>query len=698
MKRAKGIKQHDETDCAVACVVWIAQWYGLKLPIIIVRQMCGATVQGTTIKGVLDGCNSVGLDAKAFKSKDKNIDALRKLPKPAILHLETDGGVLHFVVLAAVNHKGFMIMDPAIGSNIIMSEEDLARQWSGYVVLCEPGANFQQGDRTKSALSRIKSVATLYWKQIALSVVSAVMYIGISMSTAVFLQQIVDYVIPGGNVGSVHMVTVIMSVLAFVAFFLGLSRVTNMLTASIGIDYTLVTDYIHHLFALPVSFFTLRGSGELASRVSDAMNIRSFIVTGLSTLMISLLTLLVSFALMFTYYWKMAIIMLMFIPVYCLVYYLSNKVNRRVNRDIIEASAKFEEMTIEGISAISTIKFMCEEDQVTAKIEKQYARLSSMIYKGGRWAGLFASSSDIVSKLLVIVLLCSGALFILKGELTVGELVSFYSMIALFSAPLGELVGLNQSFNEAKISAKRLFEIMDYEAEQENGVDPGESPKPLVFDDVKFSYPGNHSLIEHFSESFMPGQITALVGESGCGKSSVASLIMRGYQPLGGSISLDGINISMFGLKQWRNYVALVPQECILLNATILENITGGSKEPDLERVAKLLVELDMQNFLSTLPLGIMTKVGERGATLSGGQKQRIALARALYKRPKILIMDEATSSLDVSSEKFILSKIETLAKGGLTVVMITHKTDNIKIAGKIINMSARSKGEVCTP
>ena len=697
--RNKGIRQHDASDCAVACIAWVARWYGLSLPLVTLRQMCGATSQGTTIKGVLDGCGSIGLEAKAYKSAARDTSALAQVPKPAILHLEKDDGMLHFIVLSAVSHRGYVIMDPAKGKLETVSEDWLARQWTGYLVTCSPGENFTRGDRTVNPVRRLARITRLYGRQLALTLAASMLYIMISLSTSIFLQRIVDDVLPAGEVSAVAAVTAVMGLLAVIAFACGYGRIMSALQASIGIDYSLVTDYLNHLFTLPVGFFTLRGSGELASRVYDAMKIRSFIVTGLTTLMLSLCTLLVSFALMFTYYWKLALLMLMFIPLYTLVYYVSERVNRKANRDIIEASAAFEEKTVEGISAINTIKYMCAERPVVSRIERQYARLCDRLFKGGRWAGIFSESTEIIARSLTITLLGAGSLFVFAGELSVGELVSFYSMITLFSAPMGQLVGLNNSYTEARVSAQRLFEIMDFEGEDTDGADVPAGGGELAFSDVSFSYPGCNALIEHFSATFEPGRITAVTGDSGCGKSTLAALIMRGYRPVEGSITLAGVAVSLYGLQQWRSRTALVPQDSVLLNATVMDNITGGGAEPDMERIAWLLVNLNMQGFISSLPMGLLTKVGERGASLSGGQRQRIALARALYRRPQTLILDEATSSLDSASEAAILAAVRRLADEGMTVVMITHKKDNLKIADKTIDMSAHSKpGEACTP
>ena len=277
-------------------------------------------------------------------------------------------------------------------------------------------------------------------------------------------------------------------------------------------------------------------------------------------------------------------------------------------------------------------------------------------------------------------------------------------MITLFSAPMGQLVGLNSSYTEAKVSAERLFEIMDFEAENPEGADPSGVKGDLVFNDVGFSYPGCKTLIEHFSETFEAGRLTAVTGDSGCGKSTLAAMMMRSCRPVSGSITLAGVDIGLYGLRQWRGKTALVPQDSVLLNATVMDNITGCEKEPDMERVAALIVSLGMQDMAASLPMGLMTRVGERGASLSGGQKQRIALARALYRQPELLVLDEATSSLDSAGEAAILSAVRRLADEGMTVIMITHKKDNLAVADKVVDMnkskmSAHSlPGEVCRP
>ena len=384
--------------------------------------------------------------------------------------------------------------------------------------------------------------------------------------------------------------------------------------------------------------------------------------------------------------------MLMFIPVYLILYAVADKVNRRLNREIIESSATFEEKTVESITGVKVLKYFGGQETYFRAIRRQYMELVGRLYSGGKCVGAFASWSDAVSKMMTVTLLTAGSTFIFAGELTIGELVSFYSLSVYFSTPLSQLVSINETMTEANISAERIGEIEDLDCENTGTMnffpDKGDD---IVFEGVDFSYPGCPTLLENFSMRIPAGKITALQGESGCGKSSIAGLLMRDFPIQKGRIRIGNIPIDLIDIGRWRQFVSIVPQDAPLLNGTILENITCLDSEPDLKRVAKILDDLGLTRFIRELPLGPLTKVGDRGSILSGGQKQRIALARVLYLDPQVIILDEATSSLDEVSQKFILDKIRELRDSGKTILMITHRNDNVPIADYRMNMNAHS-------
>ena len=684
------IRQHDLSDCAAACIASIARHYGEDVPLTVIREASGTSLAGTSIKGILDACRAIGFHAAGYKSDDKRLESLYGLSEPVILHIVNRHGDLHFVVLESLTPHKARIMDPGLGKHVQVPAEQLRKEWTGYLVTMKPEPESAQAAARKhpGRQSLFQCLRCLSFRDFSLMLAGSVVYIVAGLCTALFLQHIIDGILPENDRSELLRTGLLMLSVMVCTLLVGYGRILYSLRLSVLLDSHLVLNYLRHLFRLPAAFFSRRGSGELHARIGDAAKVRHFLVEGLSTLLTSSLILLVSFTLMFTTHWRLSLLMLTFIPIYLILYLAADRVNRRVNRDIIEQSAVFEERTVEGITAVRVIRYFGGGQRLLHSIEKEYRLLARQLFRGGRWADLFASASDGIAKMLTLTLLTVGSLYIFSGSLTIGALMSFYSLTAWFSAPLEELVGIGNAFSEARIAFERLCDITLLTPEETGiGHFEPEAGADLVFDKITFSYPGSPELLRDFSLTLKAGCITAIQGPSGCGKSSLAALLMRDYPVQKGVIRLGSNDIRLYSLEAWRRFVSIVPQEPQLLNATILDNIACLDSTPDIGRITQLLDELELGDMIRELPMGLLTRVGERGGMLSGGQRQRIALARALYHQPSILILDEATSSLDEQARNCLLRRIERFRNEGGTVMMITHNTDNAAIADTIINL-----------
>lgn len=688
------VRQHDITDCAAACMTSVSRHYGRNIPLAVFREASGTSVSGTTVKGIVDACRSTGFKARGYKSEQKDMEALRHLGLPLILHTVNRHEDLHFVVLYRMGRKRATVMDPARGAHLSIKLEELQREWTGFLVTMEPdnaiSPQYRNNEKTnrsrRGALSGFAGYLSL--KDYALMFLSSAAYVVTGLCTALFLQHIIDDIIPGKDRGELLKVGGMMVSIMICTIILGYNRILYSLRAGVKLDARLVLGYLNHLFRLPVGFFSRRGAGELNSRVGDVARIRVFLTDAAVNIVTSLLILIISFALMFFNHWRLSLLMLTFVPVYLCLYTVAGKVNRKVNREIIETSAAFEEKTVESISSVSIIKHFGGEERFYRTLESSFCDLALKYLKGGKWMGAFASASDAISKLITIVLLTVGALFIFGGTLTIGELVSFYALTGFFSAPLGNLVKISEDLSQARISAERICDITDIEAEgSAPAVLPIETGQDIIFDNVSFSYPGCPELLKNFNMVLESGRITAIQGESGCGKSSLAALLMRDFEVTGGRITIGGIDIRLTGLDEWRKFISIIPQDPELLSGTILENVTCFEKNPDIRKAVGIMDELGLKKFARELPMGILTRVGPRGCTLSGGQRQRLAFARALYRDPQVIILDEATSSLDEVSQSYVLKKVEALRNEGRTIMMITHKNDNVKIADRTVKL-----------
>lgn len=686
MKKDILIKQHDLKDCGAACLASVSVFYGLKMPIAKIRQVSHTDTRGTNVLGMVQGLEAMGFNAKGVKG---GIDALPEIPLPAIAHIITKEQYHHYVVIYKVSKNKIEVMDPAFGKIEEYTLDDFSKIWTGILILLEPNEYFEQKNEKTSIYQRFWDLVQPHKSILIQALVGALVYTILGLSTSIYIEKITDYVLIDGNKRLLNLLSVGMIVILLFQIFIGAMKSIMVLQTGQKMDKHLILGYYKHLLKLPQRFFDTMKVGEIISRVNDAVKIRAFINDVAIQIFVNIFIIVFSFALMFTYYWKLALIMALVIPFYFLVYWVTNKLNKKVERKLMEDSAELESHLVESITSVRTIKQFGVETFANNKTDNSFSTLLKTIYKSILNSLFSGNSSEFLSRVFTIILLWVGSGYVIDRTITPGELLSFYALIGYFTSPVSQLIGMNKTIQNALIAADRLFEIMDLERE-ETTEKMDVSKKHLgdiQFKEVNFSYGSRVDVFEDFNCTIQKGKTTAIVGESGSGKTTLAALMQNLYSLKSGKIMIGDYDINYISNYSLRNAISVVPQQIDLFSGNVIENIALGEDFPDMQKILKITKDLGILNFVEKLPNSFQTYLGENGALLSGGQKQRIAIARALYKNPEILILDEATSSLDTEAEQVIQNTLQEFRNQGKTMIVIAHRLSTIANSDTILVM-----------
>lgn len=678
------VKQRDITDCGAACLASVASHYKLQIPVARIRQLAGTDKKGTNILGLVEASKKIGFLAKGVRGE---FESLFKIPKPAIAHVVLKNGLHHFVVITGTSSKQITIMDPADGNLHNITHEAFRKQWSGVLVLLVPGEEFSAANEKIPVTLRFWQLLRPNKGVLLQALAGAILFSVLGLSTAIFVGKLVDNVIPSGNANLLNLLGLAMIVIIMIRVLLSTFQWLFVLKTGQKIDAGLILGYYKHLIRLPQTFFDNMRTGEIISRIGDAVKIRTFINDVSINLIISFLILIVSFALMFSYYWKLALVVLLVIPFYAVIYVFYDRLNRKVQRKVMERAADLESQLVESLSSIATIKRFALEEVASLKTEMRFVDLLGTAYKSGLNNIFSSASSGFITQLFTLIVLWVGAGFVLGNSITPGELLSFYAVIGYFTAPVSDIIGFNRNLQDALIAADRLFEIFDLESEVKEGLITlnAEMTGDIEFRDVSFRYGTRVDVFDSLNLVIPAGKITAITGESGSGKTTLASLIQNIYQIKSGKLYLGKHDIRMFNTNSLRRIISVVPQKIDLFTGTVIDNIALDDFSADTERILNICNKLGMTDFIDQLPGGFNTFLGENGLSLSGGQKQRIAIARALYRDPEILILDEATSSLDSVAESYVKKTLELFRDSGKTAIVIAHRLSTISMADKVI-------------
>ena len=686
------IKQHDITDCGAACLATVCKQYGLSTSITKIREVAGTDKQGTNAYGMVQAAEQLGFTAKAVKG-DQNA-FFSDFPLPAIAHVVVDGTLLHYVVIHKITAKEVVIADPAKGI-VKKSPEEFFKEWTGIFILLVPAQTFRTGKETKNIFERFWGLL-LPQKRLVMDIFLASLALTLlGILGAFYFQIIIDDILPAGIRKTLTVLSIGVILLKLFSVALSVVRTQLLVYLSQKLDIALLLGYYDHVLKLPMNFFGTRKVGEIISRFQDASSIRDAISNATLTVMIDTFMALAGGLILFFKNKTLFAIAFVMVILYAVLVLAFNKPYKKANEKQMEDNAQLTSYLVESLNGIQTVKAFNGEQTVQTETEFKFIRLLKSIFRlsciGNAQEGLKA----FVEAVGGVVILWVGAVSVLRGDMTVGSLVSFNALLAYFLDPVKNLINLQPTMQTAMVASDRLGEILDLEIEkneaQRHKVAPASLKGGISIQDVSFRYGTRQLVLEHFSMDIPAGQSIAIVGESGAGKTTIAKLLLNLYQYEAGTITVADYALPDIQLETLREKIAYIPQETFLFSGTIYENLTFGLEHPDMEEVVRCAKLAQIHEFVNALPLRYETHLDENGSNLSGGQRQRIAIARAMLKKPDILILDEATSNLDAVTEKAIQETIDAYS-GGMTTIIIAHRLSTIRRCDRIFVME---KGRV---
>ena len=682
IRRYPFFAQQSGSDCGAACLVMVSRYWGKNFSVNRLRDIANVDRNGSSLRGLWAAAESIGFATRPVKA---SLDQLAKQKLPAIAHWEGK----HYIVVYEITPKHVIVADPAIGQRSL-SRAEFKANWTGYTLLLQPTA----------MLKDTKETSTPFWQffelikphsLVMLEVFVASLFIQIfGLVTPLFTQLILDRVVVQRS--ELTLTAVGLGLLIFSLFRVAMTGLRQYLldhTAN-KLDLALIVGFIRHTLRLPLSYFESRYVGDIISRVQENRKIQRFLSGEALSILLDLVTVFIYLGLMFWYSWKMALLVLVIVPPFFLLALIATPFLQKISREIFNAVANESSYLIEALSGVRTVKSTAVEQTVRWHWEELLSKEVKTNFSGQVISNRLQIFSNTIEAVVTTVLLWFGAYQVIHNELTIGQLVAFNMLLGNIIRPFQRLTVLWNQLQEVVIAVERINDVLDAEPEEDLQHQARQSLPPIQgnirFDNVTFRYhpESDINVLENLSFEVHSGQMVALVGRSGSGKTTISKLVLGLYPPTDGKVLIDGHDITSLSLRSLREQVGVVDQDTFLFGGTIRENISLAHPGATLAEIIEAARLAGADEFIKKLPMGYETQIGEGGGMLSGGQRQRIAIAKALLGNPKLLILDEATSHLDAESERIIQTNLNTILKDRTTLV-IAHRLSTVRHANLIL-------------
>lgn len=687
------VKQHDATDCAAACLAMVCLHYKKETTITRLRDMMGTDLKGTNMLG-LDKCAS----ALGFVTQAVRVDKegfLSKYTLPAIANVITKEGMTHFVVVFKITKKYVIIGDPA--KDLMRVEiDEFYKTFTGAMLILKPNNKFETGKlKGEKIFYRYIALLKPQRKLFVYGIVSSLIITILGIVSSLFNNILFDEILPYKQENVLKLVVIVFLGINISQVVVSFVRQWMMMHLSIKIDIPLMLGYFEHIYKLPMKFFATRKTGDITTRFSDAFTIKDVFTNIALTLILDIGMALITGVILFNMNSTLFAIIIFMTIISIILVFIFKQPYKKINEEQMQQSAVLNSQIIEGLRAVETIKGNANEEVELDNIEKEYIRSLRIGYKEGMLSNVQGIISDLISTVGNLVLMYFGIMQVIDGKITLGSFMAFNTLAGYFMEPVSNLVSLQLSLQEANISMKRFSEILDYDEEQPETQqnmyqDIEKIEGDIEIKHVTFRYGNRKPAINDVSFTIPKGKKVALVGASGSGKTTIAKLLLKYYEPENGMIMIDGVDISEISNKSLRRAISYVPQTIELFSKSIYDNIRVSRMSATLDEVKEAAKAADAHDFIKKLPMQYYTFLEEAGNGLSGGEKQRIALARAFLKKNNFYILDESTSNLDFATENIIFNMIYNKLKKK-SMLIVAHRLATVKNCDEIIVMDQGS-------
>lgn len=692
-------KQLDMMDCGATCLRIIFKYYGQVISINKIRKLCQTTKDGVNMFGISEAAEKLGFRTYGVLL---NLGQLEEIELPCILHWSQN----HFVVLYKIKKNKYYISDPALGL-VTYNEKEFSQNWystkelhEGLSLILSPGPEFHhlEEEERHSALEWSKIFIYFYkYRKLFIQLIFG-MILGtiIQMITPFLTQSIVDIGINTKNISFVNLILI-----AQLALFIGntvVSFIRSWITLHIStrVNISILTDLLIKIMKLPLAFFDIKTHGDLMQRMADQQRIESFLTSNTLNTIFSLVNMLVFGSLLAIYNLPIFYVFFVSTMLYTGWIFLFMKYRRNLDYKRFRISSENQTYMVEMIQSIKDIKLNNAQKQKRWGWEAIQAKLFKFKVKSLALTQYQAAGSMAINQIKAIIITYMSAKAVMDGEITLGGMMAIQFIVSMVSNPVHDLLEFLQSYQDAKMSLERLNEIYETEEEEDLQIDYLDklpTNKTIEMRNVSFRYygAGNDSIFKNLNLTFPEGKTTAIVGMSGSGKTTILKLLLRFYDYEEGEILIGGKKLEQLSFSLWRDSCGAVLPDNYIYADSIERNIVINEEFPNEERLRKAIEISNLDDLINEQPFGLATKIGTSGRGISQGQRQRLMIARAIYKDPSFIFLDEATSSLDAKNEKTIIENLQQFYKNK-TVIIVAHRLSTVKNADNIVVLN---KGEV---